>query len=95
MYSVVLHHSGERDKQGGLRCSWGCYKLRKYPADMPTKTRPIEKFAKATAQCSAEVRIETEIGLIISSMKVKKKINSFCLGGGIWQMCSRRLQFGP
>jgi hypothetical protein len=46
--------------------------------NMPTKTRPVEKIAKAAAQCSVEVRSD-EICDVIQA-------NSCSPGCGIWQM---------
>jgi len=51
---------------------------------MPTKTRPVEKIAKAAAQCSVEVRFRENSDVI--------QANSSSQGCGIWQMRGFGLQ---
>lgn len=51
---------------------------------MPTKTRPVEKIAKAAAQCSVEVC------LVVNSMQ--SKLIAVPPGCGVWQMRSLGLQ---
>lgn len=53
---------------------------------MPGRTRPIEKFAEATAKCSPEVR---------QSLYCTGFISDYHTGRGIWQMHRGKLPERP